>query len=90
MERLNASVTDMRVCIMDEYGRVVALRTDQRRLCMAVQEGEALALVAAMEFVISSGYNAVTFETDCKCVVHKIRVLSFIRVKLQTPQETVS
>lgn len=48
------NVTGMGMCIRDETGRVVALKTYQRRTsCMAVQEGEALALAVAMEFTLS-------------------------------------
>ncbi|KAL5125307.1 hypothetical protein HKD37_02G005545 [Glycine soja] len=61
------NVTGMGMCIRDETGRVVALKTYQRRTsCMAVQEGEALALAVAMEFILSLGFNNIdiTFESD--------------------------
>lgn len=70
------NVTGMGMCIRDETGRVVALKTYQRRTsCMAVQEGEALALAVAMEFILSLGFNNIdiTFESDCKSVVQKIK-----------------
>jgi len=59
-------VSSLGACIRDERGGFVRAHTSLREPMLQAIEGEAMALLGAIQWVLSSGFQYVIFETDSK------------------------
>lgn len=60
------------MCLRDHLGGFMGARSSWSSPCLAVQEGEGLGLLAAVDWVRNLGHGNVIFEVDCKLLADSI------------------
>lgn len=54
------------ICLRDDDGRFMLAKTHWRDTILLVKEGEAYALLIAIQWIRELGLHSVIFETDCE------------------------
>ncbi|XP_024636624.1 uncharacterized protein [Medicago truncatula] len=65
-------ITSFACCVRDSHEQFVRAQTKWKRANMTVLEGEAVALLEALHFVVANTWNRVIFESDSSTLVQAL------------------